>query len=1364
MKIDKKQKIVVTLIIALAIILVPVYFYVLADEDDKDANKIEVKNFSIVEIQDGSEPFDIDDETGDDSSIKNLRVRTFDSVKYILSYSLGAKDEDEDIDISTNDRKVILDVLIPIEVEAKVSTGASSDYKYLNDNTSKIEYNGSNYRYAEFVIDGQGVKNALSLTVTLDNIYSRNNQSFEPIFLMKESSDESVDSISDKCSNSNSCEINKSIESNAECGKRTPPSVEPDDEEDEEAVETQEETNSEDDSMSCVVTVTGKEKYSIKLFNGENLTIDSNKNKATYPVGLLVALDNQIINDDENKGIKGLLVPSKVSFSINVSGASSDEIKIENFANYKKTADQNPQTYKVYLDTEREFDSLNNGSASQNDNLITISNIKEKGKTTDDISWTLQDNNHDGYYYLTTDIFNVVYERKPYDYSNKEIEITTDKGGLVKVKNDYGFTLGTYSSIINLKNTPSSENEEYGAANFNYNQDFYIEDLFSYGGTGDGITNLTNYLKLDNTAIDIILNDDKLESKFSIVNGSASLDSVMFGFGEWNSDFFYIDPNVAGCPNIEDLSKVQLMNLYGGPCLKEKENLKWVKTFDDSSLDENYKQNGAIIVKTVVTGEQSKNNLVFTGTEAKLTLKAKIKDNYRLNGNTYQIVSNAIAYANGEKKYLGDESGTEHSKNPDSFIKSEINNDSITKNTNLCSTESCFISGDSILVSGVKVSKPTINYYRNGKETSNFYYFPIEMRISSSAIKHDTGANFTKADIYVDLPKYMEYIDYDNSDTAKTPVEVIPSAIDENYMTYHYVFTGDEVKNGEIRDLKVFSNISMDTVNGVTPKIYVTSDFTISKEIASQNNQKDIIDLSSVMPISYRMIQDQSITLYNGSNLTTQGSSAPSNIEKSGSYTYSMRAYNNSKSNGNALSYPNASLYYVVPYKGDSSYSDLSSKFESNSFNIKFNSSIPSGYTVYYTKDIPSYIINEEMNGTKAIVWTKWDNPTEEMEEITGFKIVKNDDFNANSYFIANEGISITVTPVNSEEGDIYYNVFHIIADKPINYDCSEADANCSTSDNKKLYYSSSRTLVSVYNRKITGFVFEDYDENGIYTSDESKLEDIPVSLYKIKGNLENADTNNPSTFVSDDDILIAETVTGSNGEYSFRGVSSGNYYVRYMYDNAKYIPTASNVVDTNISGSSSNNSKANALPNTNIAISNIITFSGKKLEFNDINFGLKIKKEFAVDIKKFITNVEVISDDKVESFDYNNATTVTLNVKNPKNAKLRVKYSFYVENVKYYPGYVGMVIDAIPDGMTFNPNLEENRDWTYYDNNVYYNGLSGTILLPNQKIPFNLVLEANLDRGGSYVNSVSIRNLTLMGDELPSYDFSSLNLNGGGE
>ena len=105
------------------------------------------------------------------------------------------------------------------------------------------------------------------------------------------------------------------------------------------------------------------------------------------------------------------------------------------------------------------------------------------------------------------------------------------------------------------------------------------------------------------------------------------------------------------------------------------------------------------------------------------------------------------------------------------------------------------------------------------------------------------------------------------------------------------------------------------------------------------------------------------------------------------------------------------------------------------------------------------------------------------------------------------------------------------------------------------------------------------------------------------------------------------------------------------------------------------------------------------------------------------------------------------------------------MENVKYYPGYVGMIVDAMPEGMTFNPNLKENQDWVSYDGNLYYNGLSGAILLPNQKMPFSLVLEAPLTKGGNYVNSVSVKDLVLMGDELPRYDFNTLNvINEGGE
>ena len=92
------------------------------------------------------------------------------------------------------------------------------------------------------------------------------------------------------------------------------------------------------------------------------------------------------------------------------------------------------------------------------------------------------------------------------------------------------------------------------------------------------------------------------------------------------------------------------------------------------------------------------------------------------------------------------------------------------------------------------------------------------------------------------------------------------------------------------------------------------------------------------------------------------------------------------------------------------------------------------------------------------------------------------------------------------------------------------------------------------------------------------------------------------------------------------------------------------------------------------------------------------------------------------------------------------------------------MIVDNMPEGMTFDPNLPENQDWVMYDNLLYYNGLSGKLILPNEKQYFTLVLDLELKQAGTYRNIVSARDITLMGDELPVYDFSSLNNTEGGE
>ena len=157
-----------------------------------------------------------------------------------------------------------------------------------------------------------------------------------------------------------------------------------------------------------------------------------------------------------------------------------------------------------------------------------------------------------------------------------------------------------------------------------------------------------------------------------------------------------------------------------------------------------------------------------------------------------------------------------------------------------------------------------------------------------------------------------------------------------------------------------------------------------------------------------------------------------------------------------------------------------------------------------------------------------------------------------------------------------------------------------------------------------------------------------------------------------------------------------------------------------------------------------------------------------AISLNKYITTVTVSKNGKVDTYDYSdqNTSQVSITVLNPKDTHIQVKYSFSIENTKYFPGYVGMIVDSMPNGMTFDPKIKENQYWSLYDNVLYYNGLSGKLLLPNEKQYFTLVLDLDLKEAGTYRNVVSAKDITLMGEELPVYNFSgtSTNSNQGGE
>ena len=1398
----KKNMLIVTIIICVAIVFVPIYIFVLADANDD--NKFTISNKKIVGMVDGTSSFDYDDNVGNDSSESNNRVRTFDSIKYTVEYTLTEK-----VSGSTSGnvegRNLLVEVLIPDTYEAILRYGdqvtTNMDER---TNASKKTFNGVGYYYSSFSVPVSTLGTASTFDFVLSNINSvdiNTYNSIKPLIFIKESTDADTLSIADS----------NSLPSDIACAL----------------------TTNQASSSVCDVTITGVENYFVNMYSGNKET-----ESRDIPIGLLIGLPNQ-----GEKGIKGLIIPSTINLTISNSDSSKltfKEVPIDAYRTYQSNTDP-----RINIDEyNTELPEINNGeitgTISDGEFNITISNIK------DYLINPLYRNSNLDFYYFSTNYFKATLAtRDVNDYSDIRVNLSCNSNDsnnnitTLQVFDPFNYVLGNYSSNIDIYGSGLISDDTdvltYGQANLNYGSDFKIKTNFDYSSltnsTANGMISLTNYIKIDNDAFRLI-NDKDSNKGYNFIAGelvsvpTIKLDTetvdgnthekVYFGFGDWDSNYFDIAPNAPSyCPSsISSLSKDQLMNLYGGPCIVEKPTLAWayspVAEHDINGNVISY-PNGAIIVKSTYVSNNGQ--YIEPGYSGTIELYGTIYPDYELAETTHQIVTSATAYGRNDTdyRYLGNESldGSAILANPNNFVKTKYdfaNRNLISNNTNTCSNYKCPVSGNSILISAIKSTKPVLesHYARDlSKTESQFYYYPFALTVNANASRNDDNLRYDT--IYVDiyLPSYMYLEENYGIDNEKVPYSIgtttlssiysslgkgVPAA-DENYNVYHFILTAEssslnetEIENlqqGILSGFTVYTSIDLiSTPSVVTPEIYATVDFKATRY--TNRNGETIIarSFNSITPLSTRYDELTNITLHNSTAVITKSTTIPKYIEKNGTYSFNMLAYNGSDNAvENGYVYPTADLYYVLPYNGDLASDEISSKIGTTKFTVYFDSnslnaiSNINDYKFYYmTKGTPSNIISDEINVTSdpSADWVLWEEPTVGVSNVIAVKVVKQSPFGVNEYFGSSAGLTINVEAVNSSDGNVFYNSFHLLTTKPSNFTCdstsTEADYDyCSEMMQTKINYTSSSAVTSVYAREISGFVFEDYDYNGIYTSDENKLNDIPVSLYKLSEIPEDYDPINPSSFVGEDDQLVASTVTGENGNYYFGGLASGNYYVSFTINNQKYIVTDLERINDNIPNSINNNSRASILSNTNKAVSGIITFPEQattgNITISNMNLGLAIKKEMAIELNKYITEVVVTRNGRVNTYDYSNqnATQVSINVINPKGTTVRVKYSFSIENVKYFPGYVGMIVDSMPEGMTFDPNIKENQYWVMYDNLLYYNGLAGKLLLPNEKQYFTLILDLDLKEAGTYRNIVSAKDVTLKGEELPVYDFSTI-------
>ena len=242
---NKKTIISIIIFIVVSLALGGYYLFAYADEEDAFANDLYVSGSNITEIRDETDGSfnDITDNNGNDSSINNNVVRTFDKVSYQVPYNLLVKENNDSTPDTTGndnnddttqgengngesgstdgettptdgdntgtntdddpqvtepsqepstepaigeikDRDIIVDVLFPDSVSGVVKSG---DIYY-----DLIDVFG-NYKYAEFPVKGNYGDNTFNFT--LDNIYAQNGTRFNPIIFIKESTDNNKKTI-----------------------------------------------------------------------------------------------------------------------------------------------------------------------------------------------------------------------------------------------------------------------------------------------------------------------------------------------------------------------------------------------------------------------------------------------------------------------------------------------------------------------------------------------------------------------------------------------------------------------------------------------------------------------------------------------------------------------------------------------------------------------------------------------------------------------------------------------------------------------------------------------------------------------------------------------------------------------------------------------------------------------------------------------------------------------------------------------------------------------------------------------------------------------------------------------------------------
>jgi hypothetical protein len=245
----------------------------------------------------------------------------------------------------------------------------------------------------------------------------------------------------------------------------------------------------------------------------------------------------------------------------------------------------------------------------------------------------------------------------------------------------------------------------------------------------------------------------------------------------------------------------------------------------------------------------------------------------------------------------------------------------------------------------------------------------------------------------------------------------------------------------------------------------------------------------------------------------------------------------------------------------------------------------------------------------------------------------------------------------------------------------------------------------------ILGIVWNDKNANGSRDSDEELIEGVDLVLYN----------RNNNTIAKDSNGVEIKATSDKDGKYELNNIPKGNYYVVAKYDSTKYGIT--NYQNDKVTTALNSDFIDAMFVNERIGTSDIINVDNANLYNFDL--GLASSERFDLKLDMNITKVTVTNPRKdAESKDYEGSKLLKreFNSNRVDNDTLLVEYTIKVTNEGNLAGYANTIVDYIPDGFTFDSEI--NKDWFIgNDKNIYSNKLSTELINPGETKELKVVL-----------------------------------------